>query len=156
MRFVETKDGTLINLAHVRKIENFRHKVETGYRHSMRVTWADGSCATYEMPYGSSATLDLLQPIPAFPGFMLLAYYNDEGGEWISRYPIVAWELYSLSSGDFFLNKPIALEEPGDNAIGKGILAPDGQVTGDGRWDSEEEWLKDMRAQAALALKKHA
>lgn len=87
--------------------------------------------------------------IPALPGFELLEFRYDAGGNepgpWIHREPIIGWR-----DGQYGGLDPVIIdydyEEMGDH---HGILQRGGQIhTGEQWFDTEAEWVACMKARA--------
>ena len=90
--------------------------------------------------------------IAANPGFELLEYFHNEGGEdaCVSRSPIVAWK---VTNGEYA--EAIAVEGPTRNSEAV-VKYPDGRVTMPEcqTWDDEASWLADARIRGDRAMKK--
>lgn len=87
--------------------------------------------------------------IPALPGFELLAFgyepHDDEPGPWVHREMIIGWR-----DGQFGGLDPVVIDYGFDEMEDRhAILRPDGKVqTGESWFDSEDEWVASMKAQA--------
>ncbi len=88
--------------------------------------------------------------VPASPGYWALEAIrpNGSGPDYeVIRIPVVGWEMRSSPSGGGFCAVPISTDDVGC-PDGFPVLGPDGRVRCDGlvAFDSEREWLEDVRA----------
>lgn len=155
--FITTRNG-YVNTALCQVVRCSNRKGDKGYEYTLHVTWNDGTADSFETNnYVSEWDLNEDPVVAAYPGFTLLVYYRDDDNpEWINRSPVIAWKI-DTSTGDY--HTPMSLDPPASNAIGSGVLCPDGQVVDIGScgYKSEDDWLADMRERFAdrQKAKKH-
>jgi hypothetical protein len=141
MRFIKTREGTLLNVNQVISISD---------RSKKDFTYAIAVChgefqSDVELAHNMSEIEYLLLPVVAAqPGFTELRFFaNEEGSPWVERLPIVAWRV----------DEEMALPVTPDNDasddlsyVGNGILLPDGTVLQPfiQKFPNEDEWTEAM------------
>jgi hypothetical protein len=103
-RFLRTDDGELINADRIERIVR------------SRATLIDGTGVTLASDT-DEIELALLPFVAAAPGYMHLRHYDDGGGPWIERLPIVAWRI------DADIARPVGRSSA--RRAGRGAIRPD-------------------------------
>jgi hypothetical protein len=140
--FLATRQGDLINSAHVRRIvDGGERRLGQPKRVILAVMDDGGEHELAQFADVGEVEDALLPVVPAAPGYTWLVYFAHDPPV-VERFPVVAWRIDGVEAS------PVTFEDYAEagNIVGAGILVPDGRVIcpREATFPSEAEWAEAM------------